>query len=251
MKKTAFALVIAALLALPACGGPAPAPEPTPAPTAAPTFTPAPTPAPTPTPTPSPTPEPEGYTALAGRWEGRTYVNDPLGLKYRQPETWRRLEAEELAQLPGLAAARAGEELSGQIAEDGESGVARVVVYAISPDGTMSCQLSAEILEGESAAASEEEYLDAAGELTALSLTAAGAEDVTAERTGVPLAGAERSGLRLDFTAGEKAACLLIAAEKLEGYMVFWTCSAPTAEAAQELAAAWTPILPEEEVPEE
>ena len=78
MKKTAFALVIAALLALPACGGPAPAPEPIPAPTAAPTFTPAPTPAPTPTPTPSPTPEPEGYTALAGRWEGRTYVNDPL-----------------------------------------------------------------------------------------------------------------------------------------------------------------------------
>ena len=247
MKKTAFALVIAALLALPACGGPAPAPEPTPAPTAAPTFTPAPTPAPTPTPTPSPTPEPEGYTALAGRWEGRTYVNDPLGLKYRQPETWRRLEAEELAQLPGLAAARAGEELSGQIAEDGESGVARVVVYAISPDGTMSCQLSAETLEGERAALTAEECLDAAGELTALSLTAAGAEDVTAERTGVPLAGAERSGLRLDFTAGEKAACLLIAAEKLEDYMVFWTFSAPTAEAAQELAAAWTPILPPEE----
>ena len=247
MKKTAFALVIAALLALAACGGPAPAPEPTPAPTAAPTFTPAPTPAPTPTPTPSPTPEPEGYTALAGRWEGRTYVNDPLGLKYRQPETWRRLEAEELAQLPGLAAARAGEELSGQIAEDGESGVARVVVYAISPDGTMSCQLSAETLEGERAALTAEECLDAAGELTALSLTAAGAEDVTAERTGVPLAGAERPGLRLDFTAGEKAACLLIAAEKLEGYMVFWTFSAPTAEAAQELAAAWTPILPPEE----
>lgn len=247
MKKTIAILLLASLL-LTACSGGETAPEPASTPTAAPTQAPVPaptpalTPEPTPTPTPSPTPEPENYTALMGCWAGRTYTNEYMGAVYRQPETWSHLDAELLASLGSMAAGQLPDEDNARTAiESWQSGNARYVLYAASPEGNDSCSAVVEELTG---ACTEEEYVDASAPGLETALTAMGASDLVMKQGTVAFAGAEHACLRVSCKYNGMAMYELLVVQKEGDYIVCYTFTTTGKDQTDSLLDAWT-ALPE------
>ena len=250
MKKKTTALLLAALLVLTVCGcggsreAPAPAAAPTAVPAAEPTAEP--TAAPTPEPTEEPTPEPtqDPGEELLGRWEGESYVNEFLGMKYALPQGWQRLDDEQLLEMSGLTADMVkDEEISQALAEAAEEGRVFYALFASSADSRQTFNLGFEKLNAvQTLAVTEDAYIAVAEPQLKTALESMGLTDYASERVAVTLGGREMPALRLDGKINGMDIHELVAVCKQNGYMATFSFSSAAEDNLDAMTEGWSAL---------
>ncbi len=250
MKKKTTALLLAVLLALTVCGcggskeAPAPTAAPTVVPTAKPTAEPTPEPTPEPTEEPTPEPTPDPVKELMGRWEGESYINEFLGMKYALPQGWQRLDDEQLLEMSGLTADMIkDEEISQALAEAAEEGKVFYALFAASPDSRQNFNLGFEKLNAvQTLAVTEEAYITVAEPQLKTALESMGLTDYVSEQVTVTLGGREMPALRLSGKINGVEIHELVAVCKQNGYIANFSFTSVEEDGLEAMTEEWSAL---------